>query len=397
MVRTADATKAAKKPVERRGDFAGVGRHEGTARIDKTTNVNLFCIALGFCEDSEDSESITLRAGLIRVTGDFRVMATVADSIPLGLSRYRILRPLARGGIGAVFLARDAELNRDVALKMMRGSHSKSTWGRTRLLLEAEVTAGLEHPGVVPVYGRGEDVSGRPYFTMRYIRGENLSEASDTQLKIAAPGARLRALRRLIDRLVDVCYTVDFANRRGIIHRDLTPRNVMLGDHGETLVVDWGLARCVAQGGPDSVPAWPALERGLAGTRMGSSVGTSRYMSPEQAEGRWDRLGPVTDVFGLGTTLYRVLTGRAPFADPDPKTELTRAARVDCPAPRQLDRRVPTALEAVCLKAMMREPEARYASAIDLGDDLARWVAGEPVSVPRAATLRCWERLKAPS
>jgi hypothetical protein len=115
-------------------------------------------------------------------------------------------------------------------------------------------------------------------------------------------------------------------------------------------------------------------------------------MSPEQAEGRWDRLGPATDVFGLGTTLYRLLTGRAPFAASDRATSEARAARVECPAPREVDSRIPMALEAVCLKAMMREREARYASAIELGDDLARWVAGEPVSVPKTATLRLWQQ-----
>lgn len=325
-------------------------------------------------------------------------MASVSDPRPSAQSRYRVLRPLARGGLGAVFLARDEELNRDVALKRMRGASGESPWGKARLVFEAEVTAGLEHPGVVPVYGRGEDEYGRPYFTMRYIRGENLSVAADALLDVAPPRARARVLRRLIDRLVDVCYTVDFANRRGIIHRDLSPRNLMLGHHGETLVVDWGLARRVGCAGPDVdvPPGWPTLAQGSPGTRLGSSVGTPRYMSPEQAEGRWDRLGPATDVFGLGTTLYRLLTGRAPFAAADDKTSEARAARVECAAPRQVDRRIPTALEAVCLKAMMREPEARYASTVELGDDLAKWVVGGPVSVPRASTLREWERQKAP-
>ena len=325
-------------------------------------------------------------------------MASATVLFPLATSRYRVLRPLARGGLSAVFLARDEELNRDVALKMMRGVRGKSSWGKSRLLFEAEVTAGLEHPGVVPVYGRGEDAFGQPYFTMRFVRGENLSEAADALLKVESPRARTRVLRRLIDRLVDVCYTVDFANRRGMIHRDLTPRNMMLGHHGETLVVDWGLARQVDCEGPDVdlPPGWPASARGLSGTRLGASVGTSRYMSPEQAEGRWDRLGPATDVFGLGATLYRLLTGRAPFAAADDATSEARATRVQCEAPRKLDRRIPAALETVCLKAMMREPEARYASAVGLGDDLAKWVAGEPVSVPRAATLRQWERLKGP-
>lgn len=323
-------------------------------------------------------------------------MASVVEPVPIAPSRYRVLRLVARGGLSAVFLARDEELNRDVALKVMRGNAAKSSWSRSRLLFEAEVTAGLEHPGVVPVYSRGDDASCRPYFTMRYIRGENLSEAADSHLKGATTRVRARVLRRLIDRLVDVCYTVDFANRRGIIHRDLTPRNIMLGHHGETLVVDWGLARMLERASSDAdVPSgWPKFARKLSGTRLGSTVGTSRYMSPEQAEGRWDRLSPATDVFGLGATLYRLLTGVAPFAASDDDTSEARAARVDCPSPRQVNPWIPAALESVCLNAMMRDPEARYSSMLKLGDDLARWVAGEPVSVPRAATLRQWERLK---
>src|SRR5262245_7739936 len=278
----------------------------------------------------------------------------------------------------------------------MRKDGGKNSWPRRRLVFEAEVTAGLEHPGVVPVYDRGEDASGRPYFAMRYIRGQNLSEAADSLPKDAPARTRVAVLRRLVDRLVDVCYTVHFANERGIIHRDLTPRNIMLGHHGETLVVDWGLARWVKHAGPDRdvPPGWPRLAAGLFGTRLGSSVGTPRYMSPEQAEGRWDRLSPATDVFGLGATLYRVLTGEAPYAAADDAASEARAARVDCVAPRQRSPWIPTALESVCLKAMMREPEARYASALELGEDLARWVAGEAVSVPRAAALRQWERLK---
>jgi serine/threonine protein kinase len=319
-------------------------------------------------------------------------VANVTAALALNSSRYRLLKLLASGGLSEVYLARDDELNRDVALKVMRGSRRKSPWGRARLLFEAEVTAGLEHPGIVPVYSRGFDASDQPYFAMRYIHGDNFSDVASHQLDAARPRARARVLRRLVDRLVDVCYTVDFANSRGIIHRDLTPRNLMLGCHGETLVVDWGLARRIDSPAPERPFDWPCSARDLPGTRLGTSVGTPRYMSPEQAEGRWDRLGPATDVFGLGTTLYRLLTGRAPFAASDRATSEARAARVECPAPREVDSRIPMALEAVCLKAMMREPEARYASAIELGDDLARWVAGEPVSVPKTATLRLWQQ-----
>ena len=329
-------------------------------------------------------------------------MTLVVQPIPPVPSRYRSLKLLGRGGFSAVYLARDEGLNRVVALKVMRGRYETSAWARSRLLFEAEVTAGLEHPGVVPVYSRGDDDRGLAYFTMRYIQGETLEDALKGLHQAVAASERTRLLRRLVDRLVDVCYTAAFAHEKGIIHRDLTPCNIMLGRHGETLVVVWGLARSLGQAGPDvgasaaETAGWPASARGLTGTRAGESVGTPRYMSPEQALGCWDQLGPATDVFGLGATLYHVLTGRPPFDDRDDRASTERARRGDCLAPRRLDRRIPAALETVCLKAMLRDPRDRYASTIALGDDLARWIAAEPLSVPRRSTLRAWDRQTTP-
>ncbi len=311
-------------------------------------------------------------------------------------SRYRVLSLLGSGGLSAVYLARDEELSRDVALKVTRGPEGTSEWARTRLWFEAEITAGLEHPGVVPVYGRKFGRSGNPYFTMRCVRGETFADVSDKYHATLSVSDRGGVLRRLIDRLVDVCYTVNFANDQGVIHRDLTPRNIMLGCHGETVVVDWGLARLLngSEDGPWGMAnsEGPSPRAGLSRTRLGKSIGTPRYMSPEQAEGDWDRLGATTDVFGLGATLYRLLTGRAPFDHEDSSVSQDKATRVDCPAPRRVNRKIPAALEAVCLKAMMVEPEARYPSAIAMGDDLARWVAGERISLSLVATRREWER-----
>ena len=327
-------------------------------------------------------------------------MASVTEQSLTADSRYRLLSLLGRGGLSAVYLARDEELTRDVALKVMRGPEASSDWARARLWFEAEITAGLEHPGVVPVYSRGLDKSENPYFTMRYVRGETFADASENYHLIRSASDRGRVLRRLADRLVDVCYTVNFANDQGVIHRDLTPRNIMLGCHGETVVVDWGLARlsAVADEGPWGMahPDGSSRQSGLSRTRLGKSIGTPKYMSPEQAEGNWDRLGATTDVFGLGSTLYRLLTGQAPFDHEDSAVSQVKAKRVDCPAPRRLNRKVPAALEAVCLKAMMPEPVARYPSAIAMGDDLARWVAGEPISVAHVATRREWERQTGP-
>src|SRR5262249_20241143 len=161
--------------------------------------------------------------------------------------RYRILRPHASGGLGDVFVAEDQELHREVALKEIRPQHAHNTHSRGRFLLEAEITGGLEHPGIVPVYGLGQYADGRPYDAMRFIYGDNLKEAirrfHEADVPGRDPGERALALRQLLRRFMDVCNAVAYAHSRGVLHRDLKPGNIMLGKFGETLVVDWGLAK----------------------------------------------------------------------------------------------------------------------------------------------------------
>ena len=161
--------------------------------------------------------------------------------------RFRVLRPHAQGGLGAVFVALDAELHREVALKQILEHHADNPVSRQRFLLEAEVTGGLEHPGIVPVYGLGTYQDGRPYYAMRFIRGDSLKDAiaafhSDLGLKADA-GRRSLELRQLLRRFLDVCNAIEYAHSRGVLHRDIKPANIVVGKHGETLVVDWGLAK----------------------------------------------------------------------------------------------------------------------------------------------------------
>jgi hypothetical protein len=197
-----------------------------------------------------------IEASLSRVTRRKDGLATEADDDDdpdrtTGLSvgaptsdgeRFRLLRPHARGGLGEVFVALDAELHREVALKQILEKHADDPVSRQRFVAEAEITGGLEHPGVVPVYGLGTYAGGRPYYAMRFIKGDSLKEAiehfhSDDALK-SDPGRRSLELRKLLHRFLDVCNAVDYAHSRGVIHRDLKPANIILGKHGETLVVD---------------------------------------------------------------------------------------------------------------------------------------------------------------
>ncbi len=299
--------------------------------------------------------------------------------------RFRLLRPHARGGLGEVFVALDCELRREVALKQILEKHADDPVSRQRFVLEAEVTGGLEHPGIVPVYGLGTYGSGRPYYAMRFIKGDSLKEAieqfhADSSLE-NDPGRRSFELRKLLRRFLDVCNAIDYAHSRGVVHRDIKPANIILGKHGETLVVDWGLAKAVGRADPTVGEQTIApSSSGSSETMPGSAMGTPAYMSPEQACGDLDRLGPRSDVYSLGATLYCLLTGKPPFEGEDVGEILRKVQRGDFVPPRQLESLPDAALEAVCLKAMANQPGDRYPSCRALADDVERWMADEPVS-----------------
>jgi eukaryotic-like serine/threonine-protein kinase len=338
-----------------------------------------------------------------------------APQMPAGL-RFRVLRPHARGGLGEVFVAEDAELHREVALKEIQARFADDAASRARFLREAEVTGRLEHPGIVPVYGLGTYADGRPFYAMRFIRGDSLKEAiarfHEGEGSDGEPGARAVAFRKLLGRLVDVCNAVQYAHDRGILHRDLKPGNIMVGKYGGTLVVDWGLAKAVgrseeARGGAEE-SLRPSSGDSGAETLPGSAVGTPAYMSPEQAAGRLEELGPASDVYSLGATLYHLLTGQAPFAtarEDGVGEVLRRVQKGEFPRPRRArpagaegrgkSWEVAVALEAVCLKAMALRPGDRYGSPRALAEDVERWLADEPVRAwrePWGVRARRWLR-----
>src|SRR5262245_25498989 len=322
-----------------------------------------------------------------------------------GTSRYRVLHLHASGGLGEVFVALDEELQREVALKEIKARHAADPTSRQRFLLEGEVTGRLEHPGIVPVYGLGTHADGRPYYAMRFIKGDSLRHAIDrfhTEPSLKAdPGKRALELRQLLGRFVAVCNAVAYAHSKGVLHRDLKPGNVMLGNYGETLVVDWGLAKAIGRRDTQTEPAAsvelrPSRMAARASlTQVGSVLGTPAYMSPEQASGRPEELGPASDVYSLGATLYHLLTGRAPFLKGDPYLILEAVCRGQFPRPREVASEVPATLEAVCLKAMARQAGDRYASAKDLAEDIEHWLADEPVAAyaePLRLRLARWRR-----
>lgn len=320
-------------------------------------------------------------------------------------SRYRILSLHARGGLGVVYVAEDTELRRRVALKEIQIRHSHDVRSRQRFVLEAEITGRLAHPAVVPVHGLGQHDDGRPFYAMRFVEGETLLDAAQRfhRGEPADRSERRLALRQLLKHFVNVCNAVAYAHSQGVIHRDLKPSNVLLGKFGETLLVDWGLAKYmgVCQSEPTALSNDTAKGETSAplssdwtlpadvATQMGSAIGTPAYMSPEQAAGRWSDVGIASDVYSLGATLYVLLAGTPPLPKRSDSGEWFSGPYGGIPSPQCRNADAPPPLVAICHKAMQSDPTHRYASALELAADVEHWLGDEPVS---AMPERLWTK-----
>jgi hypothetical protein len=280
---------------------------------------------------------------------------------------YELQQEIARGGMGVVYRAYQVSLKRTVALKMILAGRLASAADVQRFQSEAEAAANLEHPGIVPIYEIGEQ-DGQHYFTMQFIEGGSL--AQHAALFRGAP----RAAARL---LATVARAVHHAHLRGILHRDLKPGNILLDDQLQPHLTDFGLARRL-HGGP-----------GL--TRTGIAVGTPGYMAPEQAYGPSGAITIAADICSLGAILYELLCGRPPYRADSPLATLRQMLEREPDRPRALDPHIDRDLETICLKCLDREPARRYASALELADDLERFLRNEPVRARRVSPVqRFW-------
>jgi serine/threonine-protein kinase len=351
-------------------------KHEGDVEKSLAAVPDGVKRSLAALDDPDIERSLASLPGLEKAVLD----ATV-DQFPETCRRYTLTRLHATGGIGRVWLARDEELGRDVALKELRPERAGHAVLSARFLREARITGQLEHPSIVPVYELAHHPGSRqPFYTMRFIKGHTLTEAARAyHRKRAAGQADSLDFLLLLNVFVAVCNTVAYAHARGVIHRDLKGQNVVLGDFGEVVVLDWGLAKLVDR--PEADGESPPIALGNDGladadlTVQGQTVGTPAYMAPEQASGRPDLVDRRTDVYGLGAMLYEILTGQPPFSGSE-TLEVLRKVREEEPAPpRNLWAEVPTALEAVCLRALAKKPSDRHAAAAELASEVQHWLA----------------------
>ena len=315
--------------------------------------------------------------------------------------RFRILRYHARGGLGQIAIALDQEFNREIALKSIREEYSNSELHQEKFDLEARVTGALEHPGIVPVYAFGRDEAGKLFYAMRFIRGEEFAskiKAFHFDVRNGNEHANGPGLRFLIRKLIDVCHAVSYAHSRGIVHRDLKPANIMLGPYGETLVVDWGLAKPLGSV-PDSTSGlrrsetkpiakqWehPVSKSNSSETQVGQVIGTIVYAPPEQLTGQISEIDHRSDIYSLGVILFELLIGEPPIKSMEPGISLANfmAAVIQgrVPTPRQCSTSIPKPLDAICRKAMSSGRLNRYQSVDDFRFDLERWMDGLAVSV----------------
>ena len=340
----------------------------------------------GTTAGDDEPPSLSGRLGPDSVAEGLEPGSPVAGETPTdpARSRKRLLVEslIGRGAMGEVYLVHDEDLRRRVAMKVMRAREGDAVLGRRSLFIsEAQTTSQLEHPGVPPVHDLGTTPDGRLYFTMKLVQGRTLRKILHDLRVRRRSVLQEWNLSRLVTTLERVCETLHYAHERGVVHRDLKPGNIMLGDFGEVQVMDWGLARLLDadDGWDEEAGGRIETDRGAARlrTRHGTLKGTLPYMSPEQARGDVAAIDRRTDVYALGCVLYEVLTLTHAFEPSDPQLlEKKVRGEVRDVASRDPTRVVPTALAEICRQAMDPVPERRPPTALAVGEALRAWLDG---------------------
>ena len=300
------------------------------------------------------------------------------DGLP---AKFENVAELARGGVGVIHVVKDRELMRTLVAKTLIDGNEADEYVLKKFIEEAQITAQLEHPNIIPVHEFGRYASGEVFFTMKLIEGRTLKDVLSKLRKKDIETAELFGRTRLMNIFRSVCMAIGFAHSRGVIHRDIKPSNIMVGEYGEVLVLDWGVAKVVGRDDAlshldDSVQT----KRSASGdsTMMGLITGTPSYMPPEQAAGRVDKLDQRSDIYALGALLYEILTLKPPYREKKHRDTLRAVIEKPLipPSRRAPDQNIPALLEEVCLRCLQKKPKNRYDSVKELVDDLMRYLSG---------------------
>ena len=340
-----------------------------------------------FVQDVDECNRARVRIELEELAAELGYSSEKYQGVGGGLGteveRYELKENLQCGGMGQVWIAVDTQFGRRVALKEPLVGVKETVEKRNRFLHEAEITARLNHPGIVPIYSKGHHRDGTPYYTMRLISGEDSGTLLDLinehhGKSFASSWEAQHSMDQLIERLIKVSSTIAYAHNQGVAHRDIKPANVLTGQFGETLVVDWGLAHTIQDSDGGHVQREFSRPKGDA---TAATLGTLGYSAPEQlCAGGWATAA--CDIYSLGAVLYHILTGRPAYSRDRFSSvgDLVKAVTTgDFPSPRMLRRSIPAGLESICLKAMSVEPEDRYATATDFATDLQFFIEDLPI------------------
>jgi formylglycine-generating enzyme required for sulfatase activity/tRNA A-37 threonylcarbamoyl transferase component Bud32 len=369
----------------------GTGRFTGSiSRLGRTrTNSNL----------PRDTQALDLKLQMSRPSVLADLGKAGAGAIPPGIQklidehgtegRYAVDKPLAQGGMGAVLLIKDGDFQRPAAMKVMLSQYAKSPEALERFLAEAQVTAQLEHPNIVPIHDLGIMEDGTVFFTMKFIEGESLGAVAK-RLKSDDPAVS-GATRadwtdeRILLTFLKVLDGMSYAHAKGVVHRDIKPDNIMLGGHGEVLVVDWGIAKVLGRDelGRTQDVVHLREDDAFSLTREGAAMGTLYYMPPEQARGERGTIDARSDVYALGATLFELLTLKRPVTGGSAADIIAKVVNGEVMQAKEARPDLPDDLAAIVMKSLAFQPERRYQRCSDFADDIRRFLAGQAVQARR--------------